>query len=118
MPELKSIQIGHFCFRNTDELKLIGLSQLERVVIGQNSFTIMGYDPNEDGMDPNRHFYLKNCPQLRELKIGRYSFSDYSSFVIENVPSLEVIEMGELDEESENFCYASLELKSDSHRMK
>ena len=115
MPELKSIQIGHFCFRNTDELKLIGLSQLERVEIGQNSFTIMGYDPNEDGMDPNRHFYLKNCERLRELKIGHHSFSDYFVCVIENVPSLEVIEMGEVSRGSVNFYYASLELKSNSH---
>ena len=38
---------------------------------------------------------------------------------IENVPSLEVIEMGVLNEESGNFFYASkLELKSDSERMK
>ena len=37
---------------------------------------------------------------------------------IENVPSLEVIEMGELDNYSWNFCYASLELKSESQRMK
>ena len=69
-------------------------------------------------MNPNRHFYLKNCERLRELKIGRYSFSDYSVCEIENVPSLEVIEMGELNEESNNFCCASLELKSDSERMK
>ena len=37
---------------------------------------------------------------------------------IENVPSLEVIEMGELNEDSSNFCHASLELKSDSEIMK
>ena len=67
--------------------------------------------------DPNRHFYLKNCERLRELKMGRYSFSDYSVCEIENVPSLEVIEMGELNEMSRNFWYASLELKSDSERM-
>ena len=37
---------------------------------------------------------------------------------IENVDSLEVIEIGELNEESRNFFYASLELKSNSERMK
>ena len=111
MPELTSIQIGLFCFRNTDELKLIGLSQLERVVIEQNSFTKVGYDPGVDRMDPNRHFYLKDCPKVRELKIGNESFMDYSVCEIENVPSLEVIEM------SGNLYYASLELKSDSQRI-
>ena len=50
--------------------------------------------------------------------MGCYSFSDYSVCEIENVPSLEVIEMGELNKWSANFHYASLELKSDSERMK
>ena len=48
--------------------------------------------------------------------MGRISFSDYSVCEIENVPSLEVIEMGELNEAIYNFRYASLELKSDSER--
>ena len=93
-----------------NEVHLIGLSKLERVVIGENSFT---KNWNGYGNDPNRHFYLKDCERVRELKMGRYSFSDYSVIEIENVPSLEVIEMGELNEESNNFYYASLELKSD-----
>ena len=69
-------------------------------------------------MNQNRHFYLKNCERLRELKIGCRSFSDYSVCEIENVDSLEVIEMGELNNDSVNFCEASLELKSDSQIMK
>ena len=36
---------------------------------------------------------------------------------IENVPSLRVIEMGDLNEWSYNFKYASLELRSDSERI-
>ena len=50
--------------------------------------------------------------------MGCFSFSDYSVCEIENVPSLEVIEMGELNIDSSNFFDASLELKSDSERMK
>ena len=109
--------MGDECFTETDELKLIGLNQLERVVIGNHSFTKVGYSTKE-GMNPNHHFYLKNCKRLRELKIGCQSFMDYSVCEIENVPSLEVIEMGELNEGSYDFYYASLELKSDSQRMK
>ena len=114
---LRELRVGDYCFRKTEELKLIGLKELERVVIGQISFVKYPYSSN-DGIDPNRHFYLKNCERLRELKIGCWSFYDYSVCEIENVPSLEVIEMGELNEESDNFYYASLELKSDSQRMK
>ena len=112
---MKSIEIGDECFENVNELKLIGMRKLESVVIGKNSFT---KEKNSWGNDPDRHFYLKDCERLKELKIGCYSFSDYSVCEIENVPSLEVIEIGELDVASFNFCYASLDLKSDSERMK
>ena len=113
---LREVRVGNECFEYVDEVKLIGLSKLERVVIGENSFTKVKDD--WPSYDPNRHFYLKNCKRVRELKMSRYSFSDYSVCEIENVPSLEVIEMGELNQWSANFCYASLELKSDSQRMK
>ena len=111
---LRLLGVGDECFENVKEVKLIGLNQLERVVIGENSFT----KKSDYGNDLNRHFYLKNCKRLRELKMGLDSFSDYSVCEIENVPSLRVIEMGKLYEESFNFSYASLELKSDSQRMK
>ena len=114
---LRELRVGDWCFNKTEELRLIGLKELERVVIGNHSFTKVNYN-TKDGIDPNRHFYLKNCERLRELRIGCYSFVDYSVCEIENVPSLEVIEMGELNEKSWNFCYASLELKSASQRMK
>ena len=113
---LKSIEIADECFENVNEVKLIGLSQLERVVIGKKCFT-----KNENSWpkyDSTRHFYLRNCEKLRELKMGCYSFSDYSVCEIENVPSLEVVEMGDLSKNSFSFFYSSLELKSDSQRMK
>ena len=112
IPNLKVFEVGCYSFSFVNEVKLIGLDQLERVVTGKHSFR-RGAE-----YDPNRHFYLKNCERLRELKIGRCSFRDYSMCEIENVPSLEVIEMGELNEVSFNFCNASLELKSDCERMK
>ena len=112
---LKVFEVGDYSFAFVEEVKLIGLSQLERVVIGKNSFT---KEKNGGGNDPNRHFYLKNCERLRELKIGYESFSDYSVCEIENVPSLEVIEIGELNKFSWNFSCASLELKSDCDGMK
>ena len=108
---LRELKVGNECFENVEEVKLIGLSELESVVIGMNSFT---QHKNSDGDDPNRHFYLKNCPKLKSLKMGRYSFSDYTVCEIESC-GLEVIEIGYvnyLNEASWNFRYASLELKS------
>ena len=113
---LRLLEVGDDCFENVEEVKLIGLNQLEKVVIGKNSFT---KKKNRcPSYDASRRFYLKNCERVRELKMGPYSFSDYSVCEIENVPSLEVIEMGELNGESNNFRCASLELKSECERMK
>ena len=114
MPYLRLLDVGDTCFVNVNEVKMIGLSQLESIAIGMMCFT---KDKDQIGSDSSRHFYLKNCERLRELKMGRYSFCDYSVCEIENVPSLEGIEMGELNETSYNFKYASLELKSDCERM-
>ena len=115
---LRVFEVGDECFGYVKEVKLIDLSKLERVLIGKNSFTKEknSYSPTSIYLD--HYFYLKNCERLKELKMGRYSFSDYSVCEIENVPSLEVIEMGELNEDSGNFYCASLELKSDCERIK
>ena len=107
---LKNVSIGYGCFENQNVLNLTGLHSLERVMIGMNSFTKR---KNSFGYNANRKLYVKNCDALKELKIGRYSFSDYSVIEIENVNSLELIEMGDMSIESYNFFYASLELKSE-----
>ena len=111
MFSLRLFEVGDNCFRNVEEVKLIGLNELERVVIGKNSFRKQS--DNRSRQDLSRHFYLKDCERLRELKMGCYSFSNYSVCEMENLPSLEVIEMGLLSKTSSNFCHASLELKSD-----
>ena len=105
---LESLTIGEYCFSYVSVFNITGLSELESVVIGMNSFT---KQKDSYGSDPNRHFYLKNCPKLKSLKMGRYSFSDYTVIEIENVDTLEVIEMGDLNERSYNFDSASLELR-------
>ena len=110
--QLKILSVGDHCFSYVNEVKVIGLSELESVEIGMNSFTQHKNTWFNIRPDSNRHFYLKNCPKLKSLKMGRYSFSDYTVCEIENVDALEVIEMGEYDEDSYNFYSASLELKS------
>ena len=110
--QLKSLAVGDHCFSYVNEVKVIGLSELESVEIGMNSFTKYKNTWYDIRPDPNRHFYVKNCPKLKSLKMGCFSFSDYTVCEIEKVDALEVIEMGELNEKSANFDYASLELKS------
>ena len=103
---LKSVVIGDDSYMYVSELKLIGLSELESVEIGMSSFTKYK-STYQITADPNRHFYLKDCPKLKSLKMGRYSFSEYTVCEIENVDALEVIEVG-----IRVFNYASLELRS------
>ena len=112
---LRVLEIGDYSFSYVNEVYLTGLSKLESVTIGDYCFSRYKYDW---GNLPNGEFHLKNCEKLRELKIGQWSFNEYVVIEIENVDSLEVIEMGELNDYSANFSPASLELKSASDGMK
>ena len=100
-PLLKTLLAYDFSYKNVNVTKLIGMSELEIVVIGGHGFY------NTYGS-----LYVKNCPKLKYLGIGSGSFANYVMVEIENVDALEVIEIGELNKDSYNFLYASLELKS------
>ena len=101
-PYLREFVVGNECFKYVDELKLIGLNRLTKVVIGGNSFTKY---KNSHGNDPLRHFYLKSCPKMKSLKTGHYSFLDYSICEIESVDALETIQIGEVGKDSMNFVF-------------
>ena len=105
---LKSLRVGCMCFCYVEKVKLIGLSKLESVEIGFGCFKTK----KRRGKDLGYSFCLKDCPKLKSLKIGLSSFSDYTVCEIANMDALGVIEIGELNEYSRNFKYASLELKS------
>ena len=83
---LRVLEVGDHSFAHVKEVKLIGLNELESVVIGENCFTMK---------DSRSQLHLKDCERLRELRIGDHSFEKYSSWVIVNLPSLEEIEVGE-----------------------
>ena len=80
---LASISIGDGCFKNVDEVKLIGLGGLKSVVIGVGCFS------NKSGA-----FYLKECPLVKELRVGNGAFKSYGSCIIESTPSLEMLAIG------------------------
>ena len=115
--KLRVIEVGDYSFAYVKEVKLIGLHELERVVIGANSFTKYKNDyPYYANL--YNHFYLKDCERVKELKIGCFSFNSFRVCEIANVPSLEVIKMGKMYEVSCSFWCASLELKSSGDGMK
>lgn len=106
---LREITIGNDCFIHVDQLNLTGLSRLQKVVIGMNSFT---KKKNGFGMELNRRFYVRGCNALKEVRIGSYSFSDYSTAIIENNELLERIVIGEVNQLGYSFYSASLQLGS------
>ena len=84
---LKRIVIGNGCFGKVRVFELDGLSELESVEIGQDSFMI-DYKERSDGS-----YRIVNCPKLKSIQIGGYSFSDYHSFELNNLP-LQSIDIG------------------------
>ena len=100
-PLLKTLLVYDFSYKNVNVTKLIGMSELEIVVIGGHSFSgTIG------------SLYVKNCPKLKYLVIDYGSFTNYRVIEIENVDALEVIGIGDPDKPYSTFQYASLELKS------
>ena len=112
-PNLQQLTVGDSSFRNTIDVKLIGLKKLKSILIGKRCFRFtLAY------MNPKRGFYMRDCPQVKELIIGHASFSMYRVCEIVNNPSLEVIEVGGTSAISYCFGRARLELRSDSERMR
>ena len=88
LPALKSIVIGDECFGSVRVFELNGLSELESVVIGEKSFRISDSE-RSDGT-----YRIVNCSKLKSIQIGDRSFADYHSFELNNLPSLQSIDIG------------------------
>ena len=109
---LRVLEIGDYSFTYVKEVYMTGLSKLESVIIGQESFRL------RKSIYTSRNklqFHLRDCGALRELKIGYWSFYEYAVCEIDNLPSLETIEFGSLKLGSQ-FQYSPLELKSESEK--
>ena len=93
---LKRIVIGNDCFGNVRVFELDGLSELESVVVGWESFA---YAKTENAILSSKRtdgdYRIVNCPKLKSIQIGYASFSDYHSFELNNLPSLQSIDIGD-----------------------
>ena len=101
--ELKKLTVGNNCFAKLGSVDFSSSDSLESIIIGMNSF--MGGNSNPDNV--LRIDYLN---RLVELRIGRYSFSNYSLCDITDADALEVLEIGNVNEDSFNFQCGSLKL--------
>ena len=121
--QAKTITIGSHCFRHVTSVKIMKLPALERVEIGANSFrnTNSTYgDTNEDfggeyqDYNPRKMFYLSDCPKVKALVLGNGALIDAGICVIKNVPALEEIVMGDMDNTHPCGCFESGSLKLNS----
>ena len=93
---LKRIVIGNECFGMVRVFELDGLGELESMVIGEKCFTYaktqedIWHTVRTDGF-----YQIVNCPKLKSIQIGDYSFGDYHSFELNNLPSLQSIFIGD-----------------------
>ena len=93
--ELKRIEIGNECFQNVREFVVDGLESLESVKIGGNCFRIFYCDEEEVEERDDGVCRITNCPNLRQLEIGDYSFVDFKSFELSNLNSIQSIKFGD-----------------------
>ena len=77
MRVLKSLRVGDDCFRSVNEVRLIGLNALKRVVVGDECFS-----------EGSGCLVLRECCGIRELKICSSSFPLYSCCMVEANESL------------------------------
>ena len=89
MHSLKRIVIGNECFGKVRVFELNGLDELESVEIGEKSFRIDYKERNDVSCR------IVNCPKLKSIQIGDESCEDYHSFELNNLPSLQSIDIGE-----------------------
>ena len=85
---IRRIEIGDNSFNRVREFELNGLSELESVVIGKESFRI-GDSERSDGA-----CRIVNCPKLISIQIGYQSFRDYHLLELSTLPSLQSIDIG------------------------
>lgn len=97
---LQRVEIGDDCFGAVRRVEFSELSVLESVVIGNRSMTEnkhidtkMHYSGKLKGI-----FRIVDCIRLESVQIGEYSLSDFTSFEVKNLPSLQCLE-------TDAFCF-------------
>ena len=87
MQELIRSEIGDKCLRKVRVVELDDLGGLESVMIGKGRFRISGSKRNDGSCR------IVNCPTLKFIKTAYEAFEDYHSFELNNLPSLQSIEI-------------------------
>ena len=107
------IEINDYCFASVQVFKIDGLPQLKSLKIGRNSFT-KASDP--DSKDESKSFHVLNCESLESIEIGESSFCEFAGqFELANLPSLQSLHIGTVENDSNNFGFSSFAARSMSN---
>lgn len=106
---LRVLEIEADCFSNVETTHIEGLDRLETVRIGSSCFVV-----GDDWGEGKGKFYLRDCPVLKEFVVGTKSFQNCTVCEMRNLPSLETISIGSVEEKESNcFWYSSLVLRGE-----
>ena len=106
---IEVIEIGNENFFYTNVFKLDGIIKLEKLMIGNNSFT---QGKNSFWYNQSKSFHILNCESLESIQIGEYSFSDFGGeFELKNLPQLQSIQIGRIGSKSNNFYGSSFVIR-------
>ena len=117
---LESIEIGNDCFESVQTFHIEGLNRLQRLKIGNNSFTqykLSDFKNDFAGSvlkcrNESKSFHILNCELLKVIEIGCYSFCDFGGeFELRNLDNLESIKIGRIGYLSMNFLRNSFVIR-------
>ena len=104
---LRVLEIDEGCFSNVVSTHIEGFDCLEAVRIDSSCFEV-----NDDWGEGRGKFFLCDCPALKEFVVGEKSFANCTVCEMRNLPSLETISIGSVEEEEADcFWYSSLVLR-------
>lgn len=96
LSNLTRITIEEHSFGNARLFEIDGLSELESIEIGGKSFTCCKDEDEIMGSAPlDGTCRIVNCPKLTRIQMDDWSFSDYHSFELSNLPLLQSIDLGD-----------------------
>lgn len=91
---LKQIMIENDSLTGLRSIEMNGLSELESIQIGEYCFTrVSRWSNMEDIIPSDGSCRIVNCPKLKSIQISDASFRDYHSFEMNNLPSLQSIDI-------------------------
>ena len=108
--ELTTLTIGASSFRQATGFLCQWVPALTTITIGEKCFTMWEKWTRPPSESRATVFALDHCDNLTSLAVGRYSFSDFSSCHMRDLPALQTLSFGEMGLGARCFSFAPLSL--------